>query len=101
MRTTGVVRKGARLRALRDIDVKAMLHPAGPATFAVQCPIRRGTVFVVYSDPVPITGLFACVVEDRVTENELLRTAGLDDTSDVRLSFRFTLRDVGRRLELL
>lgn len=93
-------RKGTRLRTLVDIQTTALVHPSGPATFKVDCLIPRGTILVVYSDPSPITGALACSLEDAALEEKLLRTAEYQPPYQ-RLSFLFTSRDVGRRLELI
>ena len=93
-------RKGTRFRTLVDIRTTALVHPSGPATFAFDCLISRGTILVVYSDPAAITGALACSLEDAALEEKLLRGAEYQAPYP-RLSFLFTRRDVGRRLEAI
>lgn len=94
------VRKGSRLRALVDIQTTALVHPGGPATIGLDCLIPRNAIFVVHGDPAPITGALACALEDALLEEKLLRAAEYQ-LPYPRLSFLFTSREVGRRLELI
>ena len=95
------IQKGARLRALVDFEVVAVVYVRAAMTYGVRCSVKRGTTFLVYSVTSPFVGVLHAKLEDSTVEAGFVGEDDYGSPSYAGLSFVFDTSEVGRRLELL